>query len=55
MIRYKVILLLLLVASAASAQRPVKLKKADNLIGGIKDGKRFDRVIGNVVFVQQKT
>lgn len=40
---------------AAEAQKRVKLKKADNLIGGIKDGQRFDRVIGNVVFVQNKT
>jgi lipopolysaccharide export system protein LptA len=55
MVRIKFILLLLLVAFAATAQQRVKLKKADNLIGGIKDGKRFDRVIGDVVFVQNKT
>ncbi|GIL23357.1 MAG: hypothetical protein BroJett042_18700 [Bacteroidota bacterium] len=33
----------------------MKLKKADNLFGAMKDGERFDRVIGNVIFVQNKT
>ncbi len=31
------------------------LKDADVMIGGIKDGQRIDRVIGNVVFVQNET
>ncbi|MEQ1585796.1 MAG: OstA-like protein [Cyclobacteriaceae bacterium] len=55
MLRFTFIILLIVIGSAAVAQKRVKLKKADNLIGGIKDGKRFDRVIGNVVFVQNKT
>jgi lipopolysaccharide export system protein LptA len=37
------------------AQSTVTLKQADQLRGGIKDGERFDRVIGNVIFVQQRT
>lgn len=37
------------------AQSTVTLKQADELKGGIKDGERFDRVIGNVIFVQQRT
>jgi lipopolysaccharide export system protein LptA len=53
--RLTFILLFLLTVSVSHAQKRVKLKKADNLIGGVKDGKRFDRVIGNVVFVQNKT
>jgi lipopolysaccharide export system protein LptA len=55
MTRFTLIVLLLLAGTASYAQKRVKLKKADNLIGGVKDGKRFDRVIGNVVFVQNKT
>ena len=38
------------------AQKKVKLKKADKLIGGIdKSGKRFDRFVGHVVFEQNET
>lgn len=40
----------------ATAQKKVKLKKADKLIGGIDEsGKRFDRFVGNVVFEQNET
>lgn len=42
-------------AAPALGQRRVKLKKADNLYGSIKDGQRYDRLIGNVVFVQNNT
>jgi lipopolysaccharide export system protein LptA len=55
MMRFTFIFLLIIAGSTAVAQKRVKLKKADNLIGGIKDGQRFDRVVGNVVFVQNKT
>lgn len=37
------------------AQKRVKLKHANTLKGGIKDGERIDRVIGEVVFVQNNT
>ncbi len=56
--RFKLLLpalLFLLALTTASAQRRVKLKKADNLYGSVKDGQRYDRLIGNVVFVQNKT
>ena len=39
----------------AFGQKRVKLKHADVARGGIKDGIRIDRFIGNVVFVQNKT
>lgn len=46
---------LLLASTEVMSQRRVKLKKADNLYGSVKDGQRYDRLIGNVVFVQNKT
>ena len=49
------VLLLFLVSLQAVGQRRVKLKRADNLYGSVKDGKRYDRLVGNVVFVQNKT
>lgn len=45
----------LTISTAVQGQRRVKLKKADNLYGSVKDGQRYDRLIGNVVFVQNKT
>jgi len=53
--RYLLIFLILLISSGTYAQRRVKLKQADNLVGSIKDGVRFDRLIGNVVFIQNTT
>jgi len=50
-----VLLLLLLVSTEALSQRRVKLKRADNLYGSVKDGKRYDRLVGDVIFVQNKT
>lgn len=50
-----VFLLCLCLVPAASAQKRVKLKHASTLKGGIKDGERVDRVIGDVVFVQNNT
>lgn len=55
MIRFVVLLVLIAATAEAWAQKKVKLKEADNWIGTVKDGKRFDRVLGNVVFVQNKT
>lgn len=48
-------LALFMATSLAWGQKRVKLKKADSLYGSIIDGQRYDRVIGNVVFVQNKT
>lgn len=53
--RAVLLLFLLACAQLTVAQRQVKLKKADYLFGAVKDGERFDRVIGNVVFVQNNT
>ena len=53
--RYTWLLLLLLLSPWAVAQNRVTLKQADQLIGGVKDGERFDRVIGNVIFEQSRT
>lgn len=41
--------------SGALAQKKVKLKDADQLRGGRRGDERFERVIGNVVFVQNQT
>lgn len=49
------VLILLTISTAALSQRRVKLKRADNLYGSVKDGKRYDRLIGDVIFVQNKT
>lgn len=40
---------------ASFAQKRVKLQKANSLIGSVKDGERYDRLIGDVVMVQNKT
>ncbi len=45
----------LFLSTQASAQKRVKLKHADIQKGGVKDGVRTDRFIGNVVFVQNNT
>jgi lipopolysaccharide export system protein LptA len=50
-----IILLSLVFAGGAEAQKRVKLKQADFSRGGTKDGKRFDWVIGNVIFTQNQT
>jgi hypothetical protein len=47
--------LALMVAGEAFAQRKVKLKQADNAFGSIRDGERFDRLVGNVIFEQNTT
>lgn len=49
------ILIALTLASEARAQKKVRLKQADFSRGGKKDGKRFDWVIGNVIFIQNQT
>ncbi|MEQ9657517.1 OstA-like protein, partial [Fulvivirga sp.] len=56
-IKYPLVILLTLgLCFSADAQKKVKLKKADKLVGGIdQTGKRFDRFVGNVVFEQNET
>ena len=56
LLKYLPILFLITLSLEGLAQKKVKLKKADKLIGGIdKEGKRFDRFVGNVVFEQNET
>ncbi len=50
-----VLLLVLLAPSLAFSQKKVKLIHADSLKGGMKDGKRFDKLLGHVVFLQNTT
>jgi lipopolysaccharide export system protein LptA len=56
-IKYSLLLTIGMSLSISSvAQKKVKLKKADRLVGGIDaSGKRFDRFVGNVVFEQNET
>ncbi len=49
------LLILLFSCSLAQGQRRVKLKHADELLGSSKDGQRFDRLLGNVIFEQNAT
>ncbi len=53
--RYLLFILICLLATSTFAQRRVKLKHADGLAGSIRGGERFDRLIGNVVFIQNTT
>jgi lipopolysaccharide export system protein LptA len=51
-----VILFLLIALAPAVAQKKVKLKQADKLKGGrLPDGERFERLQGNIIFVQNNT
>ena len=46
----------LVLSAPAFAQKKVKLKHADNLkAGGRKNGERYQRLLGDVIFVQNKT
>src|SRR6187455_1148572 len=53
--RYLFIFLSLLITTSSFAQKRVKLKHADDLAGSIRNGERFGRLIGNVVFIQNTT
>jgi lipopolysaccharide export system protein LptA len=53
--RYHFLSVLILAALSGVAQSTVTLKQADQLRGGVKDGERYDRVIGNVIFIQNRT
>jgi lipopolysaccharide export system protein LptA len=47
--------ILLLTSGLVAAQSKVTLKQADQLKGALKDGERYDRVLGNVIFTQNRT
>ncbi len=47
--------ILLLVPVFAFSQKKVKLNHADSLKGSMRDGKRFDKLLGHVAFVQNTT
>ena len=53
--RVLILVFALTIATGAEAQKKVRLRQADESRGGIKDGKRIDWVIGNVVFTQNQT
>lgn len=53
--RCSITFLLIILSLSGFAQSTVNLKQADQLRGGVKDGERYDRVIGNVIFVQNRT
>ncbi len=48
-------LFFLMISLTAFSQKKVKLIHADSLKGSVKDGKRFDRLLGHVAFVQNTT
>src|SRR6187551_1918975 len=51
-----VIIFLMVILTPALAQKRVQLQKgAGKLIGGVRNGERIERVIDNVVFVQNTT
>jgi lipopolysaccharide export system protein LptA len=54
-LRLFVVVFLLIAATSAHAQKRVKLKDADVLRSGKKGDVRFQRLIGNVVFIQNET
>ena len=43
------------ISCTAFSQRKVQLKQADQLKGGRSDAGRFERLLGNVIFTQNKT
>lgn len=47
--------LLITFSFGLQAQKKVKLNHADSLKGSMKDGKRFDKLLGHVVFIQNTT
>jgi lipopolysaccharide export system protein LptA len=53
--RLILIFLFILCAGSTFAQKKVKLKNATTAYGSMKDGERFDRLVGNVIFEQNTT
>src|SRR4051812_27274332 len=54
-IQFVIVLLLITLANTVSAQKKVKLRQADVAKGGKKNGDRYERLLGNVIFTQNKT
>ena len=50
-----IIFVIIAFAIPADAQKKVRLKQADLAKGGRKNGDRYERLIGNVIFTQNKT
>jgi lipopolysaccharide export system protein LptA len=49
------LLIFLLCSTATFSQKKVKLKNATTAYGSVKNGERFDRLVGNVIFEQNTT
>ena len=47
--------MLLFATTASMGQKRVKIKNADHLKGGKRDGETFNRLLGNVVLIQNQT
>jgi lipopolysaccharide export system protein LptA len=53
--RVCILIFLVSLAASAFAQKKVKLKQADQLKGGKIGDERFERLLGNVILIQNKT
>jgi lipopolysaccharide export system protein LptA len=53
--RWFILLLLILGTTTSFAQKKVKLKHANTAYGSMKEGERFDRLVGDVIFEQNTT
>jgi lipopolysaccharide export system protein LptA len=49
------LIILLVIATPSFSQKKVKLKHANTAYGSMKDGERFDRLVGDVIFEQNTT
>lgn len=49
------LLILLVLAIPSLAQKTIKLKQADKIIGRTEGGERYDWVVGHVIFIQNQT
>lgn len=54
-LKYMLVIFIVTVSSSVTAQKRVHLKKADQLLGGKKADEKYQRLIGNVIFTQNKT
>jgi lipopolysaccharide export system protein LptA len=52
---YLLFTLIFLLGKSCFAQKKLKLEHADSLRGSMKDGRRFDKLLGHVVFIQNET
>jgi lipopolysaccharide export system protein LptA len=54
-VSYLLSIALTCLAISAQAQKTIKLKQADKIVGKTVNGERFDWVVGNVIFTQNQT